>query len=153
MAELLRKPGKLPWARNKEGTENQDSKLQSWQCVCPGAFITVYNKGLGFCTTVGLVELGLRPIYFMVLPLHHDEDSGKGISPKLWKDYKLMPPSLRAVYLRMHMCMSLWLRSNSLTGFIGPQAMESSDMYRNFIATVDALVKMCSRSIDKWIVL
>lgn len=24
MAELLRKAGKLPWAKNEEGTENQD---------------------------------------------------------------------------------------------------------------------------------
>lgn len=29
MAELLRKGGKLPWARNEEGTENQDSELHS----------------------------------------------------------------------------------------------------------------------------
>lgn len=29
MAVLLRKLGKLPWAINKEGTKNQDSKLQS----------------------------------------------------------------------------------------------------------------------------
>lgn len=80
MAGLLRKAGRVPWARNEEGTEHQDSGLQNQHCVNPEVFNALNNRVMTCNTDTGSRRTGTETMGLSVT-----EHFGKGNSQRLWE--------------------------------------------------------------------